>query len=79
MTKYLIVFLLAMTSAVSAQQLSIFEKMQLRSNCEQDFKRVCPGIAPAGGALKACIMDKKDQLSQKCSDTVSKLLAKREG
>lgn len=78
MTKYLIVFFMATTSIASAQQLSISEKMELRADCGQDFKRLCPGIQPGDGALKACIKSKEDQLSKTCAGTISKLMTKKD-
>lgn len=80
MSKYVIAFffIFAAASTVSAQQLSMAEKLQLREDCGPDIKRLCPGMRPGGGQLMGCIQSKKDQLSKTCSDTMAKLMAKKQ-
>lgn len=76
MTKYLTVFFMLVATAASAQQLSMSQKMELRDNCGNDIKSLCPGIKPGGGQLMTCIKSKQDQLSKVCADTITKMQAK---
>jgi|AraplaDrversion2_2_1032049.scaffolds.fasta_scaffold00369_3 hypothetical protein len=78
MQKYLpLAFILAATS-VSAQELSISQKLELRTDCKADISRLCPGITPGGGRLIECIKAKKDQLSKPCAATIAKVMASRQ-
>lgn len=80
MNRYVIAFFLtfATASTVSAQQLSLAEKMQLREDCGPDIKRLCPGMRPGGGQLMSCIQGNKDQLSKTCSDTMATFMARKQ-
>lgn len=80
MKKYAIaiIALLAAASAVSAQQLSLSDKLQIRNDCGPDIQRLCPGVKPGGGELLTCVKDKKAELSKVCSDTLGKLMAKKQ-
>lgn len=78
MRKYLpLVFVLIATS-LSAQELSIPQKLQLESACKADIARLCPGIEPGGGRLIACIQGKKDQLSKPCATAIANIKASRQ-
>jgi hypothetical protein len=37
-----------------------------RIACAADFRRLCPGIAPGGGRVKACFAENIDKLSPPC-------------
>ncbi|TWF58967.1 cysteine rich repeat-containing protein [Neorhizobium alkalisoli] len=78
MLKYFAVAFLASTSVVSAQQLSMSDKLALRDNCKDDIQKLCPGIKPGDGGLMACIKTNKEKLSPTCSSTIKDVLAKRE-
>lgn len=68
-------FMLIATGA-SAQQLSMSQKMQLRSECGADISRLCPGIAPGGGQLMKCVEAKKAELSKPCAETIAAVMPK---
>lgn len=68
---------LAAASSVFAQQLSMSQKLQIREDCGDDFRKLCPGLRPGGGQLMACVQSKKDQLSKACSETLATLMPKK--
>lgn len=68
---------LAAMSSVSAQQLSMSQKMQIWDDCSDDFQKLCPGLRPGGGQLMGCVQSKKDQLSKVCSETLAELMARK--
>ena len=45
----------------------------VRANCKSDIQRLCQGIEPGGGRIKACLIAKRDQLSRECSTTLVEL------
>jgi hypothetical protein len=50
------------------------EEMQaLRTYCKADVERLCPGVQPGGGRIKACLMEKKEQMSVGCAQALQKL------
>lgn len=79
MNRYAIalVFSLAAASGVCAQQLSMSQKLQIREDCGDDFRRLCPGLRPGGGQLMDCVQSKRDQLSKVCSATLAQLMPKK--
>ncbi|TZG32464.1 hypothetical protein [Agrobacterium sp. B1(2019)] len=79
MNKYAIALALSLVgaSSVSAQQLSMSQKLQIRDDCSADFRELCPGLRPGGGQLMGCIQSKKDQLSKVCSETLAKVMPKK--
>jgi orotidine-5'-phosphate decarboxylase len=79
MNKYALalVLSLAAASSVSAQQLSMSQKLQIRDDCGDDFRKLCPGLRPGGGQLMGCVQSKKDQLSKVCSETLAKLMPRK--
>jgi len=42
------------------------ERGALRTACQADFARNCPGVRPGGGRLIACFKEKQAQFSQDC-------------
>ena len=79
MKKYAVLFFFVSAAAASAQQLSVSDKLALRNNCKADVQKLCAGVEPGDGTLMVCMQENKDQLSQQCSDTIGKLMAKRGG
>ena len=41
----------------------------LRTYCKDDVERLCPDVQPGGGRIKACLMDKKQQMSVGCAQS----------
>ncbi|MFK0332795.1 hypothetical protein ACIQUB_16895 [Rhizobium sp. NPDC090275] len=68
---------LAAVTGVSAQQLSMSQKLQIREDCSSDFRKLCPGLRPGDGQLMRCVQSKKDQLSKICSHTLATLMPKK--
>jgi hypothetical protein len=78
MHRYLTAVFLMTAGAASAQQLSMSDRLALRDNCKQDVERLCPDVQPGSGGIAACLQEKKSQLSETCSTTITDMLAKRE-
>jgi hypothetical protein len=38
----------------------------VRDACEDDYRRLCAGVAPGGGRVKKCMADNSAKLSPKC-------------
>lgn len=76
MRTYLSIGFMLLATAASAQQLSMSQKMQLRSECGADISRLCPGIAPGGGRLMKCVQANKAQLSKPCAEAIAAIMPK---
>ncbi|MBP1849472.1 cysteine rich repeat-containing protein [Rhizobium halophytocola] len=79
MTRYLTVLFVLVSTAASAAQLSLSDKLELRNNCGADIKALCAGIAPGEGRVMACVKEKKAELSKPCADSMAKMAAKLKG
>jgi len=49
------------------------EMKAIRTYCKADVERLCSGIEPGGGRIKACLMEKKEQMSVGCAQALQKL------
>ncbi len=49
------------------------EIQALRAYCKADVERLCPGVEPGGGRIKACLMANKEQMSVGCAQALMKL------
>jgi hypothetical protein len=72
------VLLLAVSAAVPsayAQQPSQMDKEleALRAYCKADVERLCPGVEPGEGRIKACLMKRKEEMSVGCAKALQKL------
>lgn len=76
MRAYVTIGLILLATGASAQQLSMSQKLRLRSQCSADIKRLCPDIAPRDGQLMKCVQAKKSQLSKPCADTIAAVMPK---
>lgn len=45
----------------------------LKTYCKADIERLCSGIEPGEGRIKACLMEKKEQMSVGCAQALQKL------
>src|SRR5262245_7862398 len=45
--------------------------------CKADAERICPGVAPGGGKIIACLKQHKDEVSVGCAKALKALKAKR--
>lgn len=43
-----------------------------RAACMDDFKKLCPGVAPGGGRVLGCLSKQKDKLTEACRAVVQK-------
>lgn len=46
--------------------------------CRQDLDRLCRGVEPGGGRLVNCLRDHQQDLSEACSDALSKKMQNRQ-
>ena len=61
--------MLAITAA-SAQQPPAPSGMQIAEACAADIDRLCPGVPPGQGRVKACMKARASELSAGCFDTL---------
>jgi Cysteine rich repeat len=45
--------------------------------CKADAERICPGVAPGGGKIIACLKQHKAEVSVGCAKALKALRAKR--
>lgn len=64
------VALLLTASAAFAQQAPPVSQRQIAMACAGDIDRLCPGVPPGQGRIKACMKQHISQLSAQCFDTV---------
>jgi hypothetical protein len=46
------------------------QRQQAKAACEPDVQRLCGDVAPGKGAIRRCMKDKKDQLSDACKASI---------
>ena len=63
------VLILSLTTAAAAQE-PVPTGKEIARACGNDVDRLCPGVPPGGGRLKACMKEHVSQLSAPCFDTL---------
>ena len=48
-----------------------------RFACKPDVDRLCPGVQPGGGRIKACLKQNDAQLSAACKDAIANARQKK--
>ncbi len=66
----LLAALMLATTVANAQQSPAPSKMQIAEACGADVDRLCPGVPPGLGRIKACMKAHVSQLSAPCFDTL---------
>ena len=61
---------LLLAHATYAQQPAAPSGMQIAEACGNDIDRLCPGVPPGEGRIKACMKAHVSQLSAPCFDTL---------
>jgi len=46
---------------------------EVRAACEADIQKLCAGVQPGGGRIRACMRQHKDELSDGCKQAIAKL------
>jgi hypothetical protein len=67
--------LMLATSVAGAQQPPAPSRMQIAEACAADVDRLCPGVPPGQGRIKACMKAHVSQLSASCFDTLMAAVA----
>jgi cysteine rich repeat protein len=57
-------------TVAEAQQPPAPNKIQIAEACGADIDRLCPGVPPGQGRIKACMKAHVSQLSASCFDTL---------
>ncbi len=58
------------TTVADAQQPPAPSRLQVAEACGADIDRLCPGVPPGQGRIKACMKAHVSQLSAACFDTL---------
>jgi hypothetical protein len=66
---------LMLATSVGAQQPPAPSRMQIAEACAADIDRLCPGVPPGQGRIKACMKAHVSQLSAPCFDTLMAAVA----
>ena len=66
----LLVWLVLPATAASAQEPPVPSRVQITRACAGDVDRLCPGVPPGGGRIKACMKAHISELSAPCFDTL---------
>ncbi len=66
----LLAVLMLTTSVAIAQQPPAPNRIQIAEACGGDIDRLCPGVPPGQGQIKACMKAHVSQLSASCFDTL---------
>jgi hypothetical protein len=48
-----------------------------RVACKADFEKLCPGVHPGNGRVRACLKPNEAKLSAACQDAIAKAEAKK--
>jgi len=76
-TGLLLTALLAIAARPTTAEAAISEALRVAEACTEDVARLCKGIVPGEGRIKACVMDKLSQLSPDCTKALAALIAAR--
>src|SRR5215470_5840612 len=76
-TGVLLTALLVMAPRPMTAEASIIEALRGAEACTEDVARLCMGIVPGEGRIKACVMDKLSQLSPDCTKALATMIAAR--
>lgn len=75
--RMLTIAIVLLAGTANAQQASQAQMQAWRDACAPDVKRLCPGISPGGGRLKACIREHAGEFSKPCADAMKEVRAAR--
>ena len=64
------VAVLLLADTTYAQQPTGPSGLQIAEACGSDIDRLCPGVPPGEGRIKACMKEHVSQLSAPCFDTL---------
>ncbi len=60
-------------SAVAAEPQMEQELELVRTYCKSDVERLCKGIEPGGGRIKACLKEHENEMSVGCAKALQEL------
>lgn len=70
-----LVLVLGQTAAAHAQELNLFQKLELRNACAAELEPLCGDAGAGQGQLAQCVRANLDKLSTGCRQTIEKLRA----
>ncbi len=50
----------------------------VRSACMQDIKTLCAGVTPGGGAIRECMREHREQVSEPCKVAIADRMLSRQ-
>ena len=63
-------------SLVASTTSSAFAQSEAMALCKEDVARLCPGVAPGGGKIIACLKQHKMEMSVGCAKALQAMKAK---
>lgn len=72
------VFLLVTIAALAAPPSAAAEGAGPREACRADFARLCKGVKPGDGRVRACIKAHRAEISPQCRAALGKARARRQ-
>jgi hypothetical protein len=71
------IFLWGMLGVASAQE-KTGPPMGGKDACRADVEKLCKGIRPGEGRIRACLKSNEDRLSQECKNQIAKAKERRQ-
>lgn len=69
----LCLILASLPATAIAQELTMFEKLELKQACEKDIETLCGAVERGEGRMLQCIRRSTDKLSRPCRDAIGKM------
>ncbi len=52
-------------------------KANMRSACQADLAKLCPGVQPGGGRIMQCLKTHKDEISAPCKSAMAQRISQK--
>lgn len=77
--KYATLFILAGLLVTASHAADTAKGLGRNGPCKADIEKLCPGVAPGGGRIIACLKQNKAQVSDACQTALEKLRDRKPG
>jgi hypothetical protein len=67
---HLLTVTIVVVGVLLAQAAAQDRKSLMRDACLADYQRLCSSVAPGGGRIKQCMLDRADELSPDCRSAI---------